>query len=57
MPVKPKIYGVDSINKLKYSYIDKKMSTTDISKNSVEIFGIYVSPSTIYYESVKPRCL
>lgn len=48
MSVEPKIYKNEDIKKLKECYIDKKMSTVDIEKNSKSIFGFYVSRGTIY---------
>jgi hypothetical protein len=38
---------------LKKCYLDDKMSTTEISKKSEEIFGVYVGTSTVYKELVR----
>jgi hypothetical protein len=36
------------IEKLRNAYVVEKRSTTNMSKNSIEIFGYSISPSTIY---------
>ncbi len=50
--MKKKTYSQDYTEKLREAYIVKKMSTTDIAKNSVEIFGYAVSTSTIYKDLI-----
>ena len=53
MPVKPKIYGENAVNKLRDAYVSRKMSTTEISKNSANLFGVKVSAGTIYKELMR----
>jgi len=53
MPVKPKIYGKNAVNILRDAYVSRKMSTTEISKDSEALFGSRVSASTIYKELVR----
>jgi len=53
MPVKPKIYSESQIANLRKSYIDDKMSTTDISEKSQELFGVNVSSAIIYKELIR----
>lgn len=53
MPVKPKIYSDEQIKILRKSYIDDKMSTTEISDNSEKLFGIKVSSAVIYKELIR----
>ena len=48
MPVPPKINSKHDIDLLREYYIDKKMSTTEISRLSKDIFTFKVSPSAIY---------
>lgn len=52
MPVKPKI-TLDMVSTLRDAYIDKKMSTTEISDKSEELFGVKISCGTIYKEMVR----
>lgn len=53
MPVKPKIYSDMQIAVLRKSYIDDKMSTTEISNDSEKLFGIKVSATVIYRELMR----
>ena len=53
MPVKPKIYGENAVNRLKDAYIRLKMSTTDIANDSEIMFGVKVSAPTIYKELMR----
>lgn len=53
VPVKPKIYDDVQIETLRKSYIDDKMSTTDISANSEKLFGIKVSSAVVYRELIR----
>ncbi len=53
MPVKPKIYNNVQIEMLRKSYIDNKMSTTEISNNSESLFGVKVSATVIYKELMR----
>jgi hypothetical protein len=53
MPPKPKIYGIEAVDKLRRCYIDEKMSTPDIAAKSEEIFGLYIGSSTIYKELIR----
>jgi len=53
MPVKPKIYSNEQIESLRKSYIDDKMSTTEISDNSEKLFGVKVSCGIIYKELIR----
>ncbi len=50
--MKKKEYSQEYIEKLRNAYIVEKRSTTDISKNSVIIFGNSISPATIYKDIV-----
>lgn len=51
--MKKKIYEADFVEKLNESYVIKKMSTTEIAKNSIDIFGRSISASTIYGDLIK----
>lgn len=53
MPVKPKIYSEVQVEALRKSYIEDKMSTTDIAEKSEELFGVKVSPAIIYKELIR----
>ena len=53
MPPKPKIYTPEQVGVLKDCYINKKMSTNDISKVSKKLFGIWVGNVTIYKELIR----
>ncbi len=53
MPVKPKIYSESQIASLRQSYINDKLSTTEISEKSQELFGVSVSPAIIYKELIR----
>ena len=55
MPVKPKIYREDQVEALRKSYIDSKMSTTEISVISEQLFGVEVSSSVIYKELIRHK--
>ena len=46
--MKRKTYSIDYVEKLRKAYITDKKSTTEIAKESIEIFGCSVSASTIY---------
>lgn len=50
--MKKKIYELEYVEKLRQSYIVEKKSTTNISKNSIEIFGFSISTATIYKDLV-----
>lgn len=50
--MKKKVYEQEYVEKLRKSYVIDKRSTTDMAKNSVEIFGFPISPSTIYKDLV-----
>jgi len=50
--MKKKTYDTLYVEKLKQAYIIDKKSTTDISKESINIFGFSVSASTIYKDIV-----
>lgn len=52
MPPKSK-YTKEIAEKIKELYIDKKMSTTDISKESLNIFNLYISTSSVYFILIK----
>ena len=52
MAVKPKIFG-GLVDVLRDAYVVKRMSTTDIEKNSVELFGTKISCGTIYKEIIR----
>lgn len=52
MPVKPKI-SAEMSETLRNAYINQKMSTTEISNRSEELFGIKISAGTIYKEIVR----
>ena len=51
--MKKKTYSMEYIEKLRNAYIIEKRSTTDMARNSVEIFGYSISPSTIYNDILK----
>lgn len=53
MPLLPKIHTIAQVELLRKYYIDNKMSTTDISSKSVELFGIFISDGTIYKELIR----
>ena len=53
MAPKPKIHTHTHIKILRDCYINKKMSTNDISKQSQSLFGQYVSNGTIYKELIR----
>lgn len=53
MSVVPKINTDEDIGRLNKSYVDEKMSTVEIEKNSTIIFGKYISRGTIYKALVK----
>ena len=48
MSVEPKICNKKDLDKLTSKYVDEKMSTVDIERESENIFGYYVSRGTIY---------
>ena len=50
--MKKKTYEPEYIEKLRNAYIIEKKSTTEMAKNSVEIFGFSISPATIYKDLV-----
>jgi hypothetical protein len=50
--MKKKSYSVEYIEKLRNAYIIEKKSTTEIAKDSVNIFGMSISPATIYKDIV-----
>jgi hypothetical protein len=51
--MKKKEYSQEYIEKLRNAYVIEKRSTTDMSKNSIDIFGFSISPATIYTDMVK----
>ena len=53
MPVKPKIYGENAVNILRDAYVNCKMSTTDIAKESEKLFGVSVSAPVVYRELIR----
>jgi hypothetical protein len=53
MPVQPKIYSDVQVEILRKSYIDDKMSTTEIANNSERLFGVKVSCGIIYKELLR----
>ena len=48
-----KISSKEDVDILKVAYVDRKMSTVDIEKESVKLFGQYISRGTIYKYLVK----
>ena len=50
--MKKKTYEPEYIEKLRNTYVIDKKSTTEMAKNSVEIFGFSISPATIYKDLV-----
>ena len=52
MPVKPKINS-QTAEVLRDAYINKKMSTTEISEQSEKLFGVKISAGTIYKEIIR----
>jgi len=46
--MKKKAYSLEYVEKLRNAYVIEKRSTTDIAKNSIEIFGNSISAATIY---------
>jgi hypothetical protein len=55
MPVDPKINTTQDIEKLSKCYLLDNMSTVDIEKESLNIFGQYISRGTIYKSLVKHK--
>ena len=53
MSIEPKIHTNRDLKKLEEYYVSKKMSTVDIEKNSMSLFGFYVSRGTIYKTLIK----
>ena len=54
MPVPPKITG-SLCDVLFDAYVNKKMSTHDISKSSTELFGCAVSPASVYTSLIRHK--
>jgi len=55
MSIIPKIHTNNQIKSLFDSYINKQMSTVEISNNSIEIFGLKISAGTIYKELIRHK--
>jgi hypothetical protein len=55
MPPRPKIYTQEQVDVLRNCYINKKMSTNDISKESKYLFGIWIGNVTIYKELIRHK--
>ena len=55
MPVPSKINSKENIQKLIKYYAEEKLSTTQISSKSEEIFGFKISPSSIYNTLIKNK--
>jgi hypothetical protein len=55
MAIKPKINTKEDVDKLSKCYLIDKMSTVDIEKNSIDIFGKYISRGTVYKSLVKHK--
>jgi hypothetical protein len=53
MPPTPKIHTQDQVETLIDLYLNKKMSTNEISEKSKDHFGIYISGGTIYKELIR----
>jgi len=53
MPPKPKIHTQEQVDILRDCYVNKKMSTNDISNKSKKLFGIWVGNVTIYKELIR----
>ena len=53
MSIKSLIDSSRNIELLKYHYLAKRLSTTEISKISKDVFGIHVTTSTIYNALVR----
>ena len=49
----PKLYTKEDIDILSFYYLNQKMSTIDIEKKSLELFGQYISRGTIYKTLIK----
>lgn len=50
--MKKKTYGTEYVDKLRNAYIVERKSTTEIAKDSINIFGASISPATIYKDIV-----
>lgn len=55
MPPKPKIHTQEQVDVLRNYYINKKMSTNDISSESKNLFGINIGGATIYKELLRHK--
>jgi len=55
VPPEPKIHTQEQVDALRDCYINKKMSTNDISDKSKNLFGIWVGNVTIYKELIRHK--